>query len=214
MNWDIVDLDQFVKTLGVYKQRFYGGTHLSGEDQYTAIYTRLQGLPIERRTDHIDAIVLFLNQWHCRLSRVHTPPALAAWIRREAPALVRLSGLAIDHADVPAHRHEFNRLHDSLRQLQREGVQTIGNAAISKILHLMIPPLFVMWDNAIRERTVAEYGRFIVDMHQFALRLKTLLAVQSSGEDIESYLQVRLGYPFRKPLAKYIDEYNWYLAYG
>lgn len=213
MNWDTVSLDQFVEALGEYKQKFFRSNQ-PGEDQYTQIYTRLLGVSIEQRAEYVDDIVLFLNRWHCRLSRVNMPPALAAWIQREAQALARLSELAIDHADAPVHRHEFNRLYDSLRHLQREGVHTIGPAAISKTLHLMVPPLFVMWDNAIRERTAAEYGRFMVDMHEFALRLKTLLAAQYPNEDVETYLQAKLGYPFRKPLAKYIDEYNWYFAYG
>jgi hypothetical protein len=31
---------------------------------------------------------------------------------------------------------------------------------------------------------------------------------------VDAYLQRTVGYPVRKPLAKYIDEYNWWRAWG
>ncbi len=51
------------------------------------------------------------------------------------------------------------------------------------------------------------------EMHDFSLFLSTIIAPSEARSDIVGYLQDRLGYPVRKPLAKYIDEYNWYLAW-
>jgi hypothetical protein len=88
----------------------------------------------------------------------------------------------------------------------------MGIAAASKILHLMIPPLFVMWDNDIKKAgRWRRYGDFLLAMHDVALHLEQV-APPDAGEDLEDHLQQLLGYPVRKPLTKYIDEYNWRAA--
>ena len=51
-------------------------------------------------------------------------------------------------------------------------------------------------------------------MHEFALELRDRLAPVEARGDIDGYLQTALGYSVKKPLAKYIDEYNWWVAWG
>jgi hypothetical protein len=40
------------------------------------------------------------------------------------------------------------------------------------------------------------------------------LAEEAPTDDVEAYLQERLGYETPKTLAKYLDEYNWFEAVG
>ena len=47
-------------------------------------------------------------------------------------------------------------------------------------------------------------------MHKLAVRLTE----EAPTKDIEAHLQELLGYPQRKTLAKYLDEYNWFEAVG
>ena len=213
MNWDTVDLQEFVNTLAAYKQRYYGWTN-SGEDQYTTMYARLDGVPVVERASYVGDIVLFLNRWHCRVSKTKTPPVLADWIASEYGAIQAITHLSIALPEMIQYRAEFDRLYQSILRLQQAGIHNFGAAAAAKTLHLLHPPLFVMWDNNIRQYTHAMYGYFLADMHAFAVRLQGLLAVTMPGVELEAYLQQVLSYPYRKPLAKYIDEYNWYLAFG
>jgi hypothetical protein len=90
----------------------------------------------------------------------------------------------------------------------------MGDAAASKILGAMVPSLFVMWDKVIKKKAGLGYGGFLVRMHAFALQVRDELAPEAARADIEGYLQQHLAYPVRKPLAKYIDEYNWWLAWN
>jgi hypothetical protein len=92
-------------------------------------------------------------------------------------------------------------------------IPTMGDAAASKILGVMVPPLSVMWDKEIK-RGGWGYGEFMVGMHDFAHHLRDHLAPADARNDIEGHLQRVLGYPMKKPLAKYIDEYNWWVAWG
>ena len=89
----------------------------------------------------------------------------------------------------------------------------MGDAAASKILGVMVPPLFVMWDKEIKKGGWG-YGEFMLRMHEFALELRDRLAPVEARRDIDGYLQTTLGYSVKKPLAKYIDEYNWWVAWG
>ena len=90
----------------------------------------------------------------------------------------------------------------------------MGDAAASKILGALRPSLFVMWDKVIKKKIGLGYDDFMGRMHAFALQVRDELAPEAARADIEGYLQQRLAYPVRKPLAKYIDEYNWWLAWS
>ena len=50
-------------------------------------------------------------------------------------------------------------------------------------------------------------------MHSLAVRIRDELAPEKARDDIDGYLQRTHGHPVRKPLATYIDEYNWWLAW-
>jgi hypothetical protein len=88
----------------------------------------------------------------------------------------------------------------------------MGVAAASKILHVMVPSLFVMWDKEIAKGGW-RYGDFQVRMRELGLLIRDQLAPPKARADLEGYLQSALDYPIRKPLTKYIDEYNWWVAW-
>src|SRR5439155_25898509 len=163
------------------------------------------GVPIAQRGAHANSIVLFLNRWRCRFPTENSRTALATWIPREAEALKALAHLSIID-DIGLHINEVDRLHESLIALRRRDapISTMGDACASKTLHQVVPSLFVMWDLNI-QRGYESYGSFMVDMSRFAIRLRDELAPEEARSDIEGYLQRLLGYPIRKPLAKYID---------
>jgi hypothetical protein len=76
----------------------------------------------------------------------------------------------------------------------------------------LFPRLFVMWDSKIKKGRW-EYGDFLLRMHSLAVRIRDELAPEKARDDIDGYLQRTHGHPVRKPLATYIDEYNWWLAW-
>jgi hypothetical protein len=76
----------------------------------------------------------------------------------------------------------------------------------------MVPPLFVMWDKVIKKSL--GYGEFMLATHEFAVFLRDQLAPEEARSDIDGYLEHAIGYPVRKPLARYIDEYNWSMGHS
>jgi hypothetical protein len=215
MDWDAVTWSDFEQALVRYRDKFY--RQKREEQHYLDIYHRLQPLPLRDKAGESAAIVRFLNLWNCRLSTAAATAALPIWMEREAAALEALVGLSVEHAEAFILRDELDRLHASLIELKwgcyAPRVQTMGDAAASKTLHVLIPPLFVMWDRYIRG-SLPSYGAYMAKMHTFAVRLRNELAPPAAREDLEGYLQRHLEYPVRKTLAKHIDEYNWYVAFG
>jgi hypothetical protein len=67
-----------------------------------------------------------------------------------------------------------------------------------------------MWDKEIRRSAPEGYGSYLLQMHALARRLTH----EAPADDVEAYLQELLGYETRKTLAKYLDEYNWFVAVG
>jgi len=118
--------------------------------------------------------------------------------------------------------------------------KNIGATSISKILHLLNPELFVMWDDNIRinrdnklgfEPADGKYqkfaegpGGYLRYLHacQAEVRMALEDGKQTSAEPLEAVLQKllaerpevaagRLGSNYMpKTLAKLIDEYNWW----
>ena len=106
-------------------------------------------------------------------------------------------------------------------------VKNIGPTAISKVLHLLNPELFVMWDEKIREKHGAKgsansYIKFLMKMQD---EINEALEEEAKNrgcskdevarricEELTSE-KLRRELLKKKTLAKLIDEYNWMLCH-
>ena len=210
LTWADLSWDDFVAGLEGYRDHFSGK---SREDEtYIGCLTLMEGRPLRARAEGRE-LVDVLNRWACRLSSVKTPGLIAGWAHDHMTRLEEFEPLTLLDAELAAHADELGSLHDDLiAHVKAGGVLNMGDAAASKTLHLLIPDLFVMWDREIKRSAPEGYGDYQREMHELALRLaaETELPI---GE-LETQLQRRLGYRARKPLTKYLDEYNWFEAVG
>lgn len=110
-------------------------------------------------------------------------------------------------------------------------VKNIGATAISKILHLLNPELFVMWDFKIRKMYKDKYPAVRESANGYLEFLKAVQreikeAIQEeskrSGRSEQEIVEKictqlpskKLGPEYnRKTLAKLVDEYNWTVAH-
>lgn len=209
LRWDRLTWEEFLAAVESYREQF---SHRPNEDfAYLRCRRLLDGKSILERAANARDIVLFLNNWNCMVNKTDTPIMLAAWIRENADRLEALAHLTIIDDALPAAIPEIQALYDSLMEAGREKIPNWSDAAASKTLHQLIPGLFVMWDNNIKP-FASDYGDFMLEMRQLALRL-----IEESpymAEELERQLQHRLGYGVRKTIAKYLDEFNWYVMVG
>ena len=208
--WTELSWDEFVTGLEGFRD-YYSGK--SREDEtYVGCLALMQSRPLQARASGRE-LVDFLNRWACRLSSVKTPGLIAGWAHDHMTHLEEFEPLTIIDAALPDQADELGSLHDDLiAHVKAGGVLNMGDAAASKTLHMLIPELFVMWDKEIRRSTPGGYGEYQRQMHTLARRLAAEVGVPI--RKVETQLQERLGYRVRKPLTKYLDEYNWFEAVG
>jgi hypothetical protein len=168
LRWDRMTWDEFVAAVELYKQNFSGR---SEEDfAYLRCRKALDGKPIAERASQSREIVRFLNVWKCGVNKDLTPPVIARWIRENAERLEALAHLTVDDPEVLDRLEEIQAIYDSLWDAARAEIRTRGRAATAKTLHMLLPGLFVMWDKNI-ERFANDYGDFMAEMHQLAVRM-------------------------------------------
>lgn len=85
-------------------------------------------------------------------------------------------------------------------------IKHVGATAVSKILHLMNPEIFVMWDEKICDMYNVEASAS--GYLEFLSKNQRLLKDIFSGRECS---ELRSRYQ-NKTLAKLIDEFNWYIA--
>lgn len=146
------------------------------------------------------SIAKFLNQWKSHYRKTSTPVLLPALL--EAVTIANGPDLpeALDKVNqehLQIIKHLFNRLNQ---------VPRIGPTTISKLLALLRPSLFMLWDAKIQRDyglagNAMGYARFMGVMADFARLLKENML------DVEAYIRD----PNRQyitPLAKSLDEWN------
>lgn len=115
-------------------------------------------------------------------------------LRQEALSTVKLDRKSSEFADI------YDEIMNTKWKSEKGKTKRVGPTAASKVLHLVAPNLFMIWDRAIRNHYVfkengAEYVRFLVSMQIWLKKLKSSIGA----------LQSRYG----KSCTKIIDEYNW-----
>ena len=208
LHWDRLTWLEFVIKLESYRDRY---SRQGREDPaYVRCLRIVRERPMRERAARARDIVLFLNTWSCHLPREVSVQAMSRWIREHLTELEALEGLRLTDADFLERLPALLSLYGSVLEL-KDQIRTMGDTAASKFLHVLLPDLFVMWDNNIKP-FAQDYEDFLTEMHLLGRRL-----VAESGladADVEDHLREHLGYGVRKTLAKYLDEYNWYVAVG
>jgi len=83
----------------------------------------------------------------------------------------------------------------------------VGPTATSKILHIINPQLFPMWDTKIRGKFRLYYGS-ASDYIDFMTEAKRWLSYSELKPELET-----LSNRYQKSKLKILDQYNWYIAW-
>lgn len=172
----------------------------------------------------------FLNRWKCR---VENSPATANSIQKTLqnliPYLRTLNNLSIQIIQFNEPSRAYDMEMDQVIEHCYAQVRNIGHnfgpTATSKLLHVLQPALFVMWDKDILDcyrkvnRQIMDNGRgylvYLQKMKSLANNIhrvfqnSLLTPPAEEGQDPADYLNARMEYNPPKTMAKYLDEYNW-----
>jgi hypothetical protein len=158
----------------------------------------------------IEPLRLFLNQWKCHLTSASDRPVADAITElgsyREGLFDSAIEAKILDDSVFDATESAFDRL---------TSIQHVGPTIASKILGVLYPRFFVMWDTAIRE---AYFDRSNVGGHEFAIFMKEMrnsaisivADTQNHGtKDPSGSISKKIGQDPPFTLAKFINDYIW-----
>lgn len=203
---------------------------LGGDAKYQTLMQNPQVLPLLRTNpmavsdkmvqDHV--LKGFLNAWKTRIiNSPQSAQAIKTGILNMLPDLTALAPLTI--GTVQFTPQEVSHIENCYRLLRGAG-HKIGPTATAKILHILRPALFVMWDGPILKDFRFRHG--ITDSPQgYVAYLRIMNGVANAvrlafsgahltppalpGQTAEDYLSAHLQYVPPKTLAKFLDEYYW-----
>lgn len=201
-------------------QSYYG--NIGGDNAYSKIMTndvfleKLRNHPDELSTEEIsEALINFLNEWRCRLAdSPGTCQAIKQQLVEQTEDAQALSGETIALVDFNKAEGAIQRLYSSLRK-----VRGFGPTTTSKVIHVVNPELFVMWDNDILKRykgldrritdSPAGYVQVLRTMQDLALQVEADFQKYYTSVRVEGFLSEKLRYKPKKSLATFVDEFNW-----
>lgn len=181
-------------------------------DDFTAAHRRGDFVHSDGITeDKVRELIDFLNQWKTRYPR--RPRELMELLKQVAFLLRRLDHLDLLHADLNPSSEVTSKIEYVFDTLVTCGGKN-QKTGTSKILHMINPYLFVMWDGpisagyAVSDRSAEDYAIRFLPRQQTIARLAIEQVKETRGVNEKtaiSWLRCFQGHT----LAKVVDEFNY-----
>ena len=148
-------------------------------------------------------IIRFLQIWGVRSAANISPEHLCSKIQDLKPQLLQLN-IDLLNANLDSLNKQIRDVFDQIK-----AVRHVGPTSASKILHILVPRLFVMWDGEIaRNYRVSTDSQGYVEFLRKSQNLLMSLMRQYRSLGI-AQPELELVNKYGKPLTKLLDEYNW-----
>ena len=179
--------------------------NLMGEEDFLE---KLRNHPSELTKKEIeDHLVNFLNKWGCRIAKKKYNTVCG----KLRDFFIKNTGLFYIGKHILT--FDFSKNEKKLITLfgDLDDIKEIGPTSVSKILHVLNPDLFVMWDTNIAEElkfdhTKEGYSDFLKKMQKNAQNIEKTFDYDGN---VETFLNNHFKLSQRCTLAKFLDEYNW-----
>lgn len=166
----------------------------------------------------------FLNRWRSRFpNRQESASAVLVAIQQVSPFIQATRGLRIENVDFDNSvdvNGNYISVSNAMELVFNKIAFCYGNrtTAGAKMLGVLNPDLFVMWDDSIALHYVSGrpsvfsgqgYVYFLREMQNAAHLCQDDFNQKIGHQDMPLYLSNKLGLNLPLPFAKYLDEYNW-----
>lgn len=191
----------------------------------------LRNNPAELNIEQIQQSVIrrFLNAWQCRMvESSQAAEAIRNQLIQRHIYLQTLNAFDLESVDFDANitvgekQVSISRACEEYYNALRNNIgYRFAATATSKLLHLLQPDFFAMWDKHILAAyrgnnpqirdSGSGYCAFLRSMQEMAINIRRDFNQQNQGEgnDPATFLSRQLRYDQAQTLAKFVDEYNW-----
>jgi len=196
--WEETSISSFEKTLEIWRELY-----ILDDVFYQKIISELDFRNINPKKTYC-YLLRFLELWGVRRTAVKVDPRkLSETITCLRPLLTDLNH---NFTEV-----DLQTIEDKVIEVFNKisSVDNIGPTFSSKILHLLIPNLFIMWDREIaREFGVQMNSGGYVNFLKMCKSIYKKLSEKYKEQGVDNPTAYLLS-KFKKPLTKLLDEYNW-----
>lgn len=204
-----------------------------GPDAYMSVYSDLSfrdGLIFNpssiRNEDVCDKLIRgFLNKWRSRFPNTQESANAILQALQHSNSLIRETyKFVIESVDfdeiITIGTYQIS-VSEAIERIFNSVANCYGfrTTAGAKIMGIINPSLFVMWDDSIAFRYLSKetdhifsgqgYVLFLKNMQQLARQCISDFHLIVAGTDPAKFLSDKLHVTPSVPLAKYLDEYNW-----
>ncbi|MCL7389375.1 MAG: hypothetical protein LZ173_05495 [Thaumarchaeota archaeon] len=196
--WEEASISSFEKTLEIWRELY-----ILDDVFYEKIISELDFRNINPKKTYC-YLLRFLELWGVRRTAVKVDPRkLSETITCLRPLLTDLNHNLIE-VDLQTIEEKVIEVFNKISR-----VDNIGPTSSSKILHLLIPNLFIMWDREIaREFDVQMNSGGYVNFLKMCKSIYEKLSEKYKEQGVDNPTAYLLS-KFKKPLTKLLDEYNW-----
>lgn len=208
-----ISLDDFITKVQAYQKSDYAlNPQYEEAVKRRDIWERLAEI---RDCETKEVVLKFLNQWKCRISSLCVPDLTKA-LRESAESLHQFDKCRLEETDLDSSNAEvMERVFGTITSVKAGKRRTVGSTATSKILHLVNPNFFVMYDVRIRRGygcfgNDLGYTNFMKQMKQLAndllheYSIKRNIPVDSTFQSLAQECR-----SYSRTMPKLLDEYNW-----
>jgi len=196
--WEEASISSFEKTLEIWRELY-----ILDDVFYQKIISELDFRNINPKKTYC-YLLRFLELWGVRRTAVKVDPRkLSETINCLRPLLTDLNH-NLTEVDLQTIEGKVIEVFNKISR-----VDNIGPTSSSKILHLLIPNLFIMWDREIaREFDVQMNSGGYVNFLKMCKSIYKKLSEKYKEQGVDNPTAYLLS-KFKKPLTKLLDEYNW-----
>lgn len=160
----------------------------------------------------------FANQWKCRIP-YNCTPNLTDTLHKIAPLLYQFRHYRLEQIRIEDFARQsalITEVFDRISRTKGDGDKRgIGPTATSKILHMVNPHFFMMYDKQIREGYVYSadglgYSGFMLQMRRMIDEILQTYSSKFKIEKTDVAKDIAVKYHSEaQGITKLVDEYNW-----
>ena len=183
------------------------------------IVSNLRTNPGQLTTQEVKEKVItgFLLKWGCRPLQATdklAKPIIKA-TKSIQPQLRVLDDKKLINLDIEANAKAIKACYDTVVNICYNG---FSHTAASKLLHILNPEVFVIWDVSMRKHYKKHYDigesgdgycKYMKKMKEATGKIKISKALNKEGLCPAVFLSKKMGIEPSKTLVKFLDEYNW-----
>jgi hypothetical protein len=160
-----------------------------------------------------ESIKVFLINWGT-MGRVLWREDIKGWEGRMFDSLRKISDDLNTFKELHLEDTDLDKYEESIKKCYNHVKKVVGPVSAAKILHLICPYLFPLWDTGIRKKVSNECSKFDNKrIGDSATGYYKFMIINQKFLKKEDNILLKLSKDYKKPKLRITDEFMWWVKY-